>query len=173
MSEQTIILHKANGNKQPPFDTLAYVKILENGGIPPDQAECFAEAQTMVAYSLESRAATKADLEVLRVTLQAFILKVNYDTKLELQEDINGKYNELKGDNKSLKAELKEEISSVRTELKEEISSVCTELKEEINSSVGALRKEMYQLISECKNYMTTVTIGCTGLLLAAIALLR
>jgi hypothetical protein len=88
------------------FNSLKYVKTLEEAGVSRAQAEAHIQIVTEV---METNLATTQDL---------------LDTRQELKQEIIAVRHELKGEISAVRNELKEEISAVHQELKEEISEV-------------------------------------------------
>jgi DNA anti-recombination protein RmuC len=213
MSERAYIQANGSNAQQPPFDTLAYTKILIEGGIPNEHAECMTEAQTMVAYSLKSHAATKADLEVLRITLQTYMYKLLMGHEAATNEKISSVESRLEKKISSVESRLEKKISSVESRLEKKISSVESRLEQkilsveskldkrityvhaeldqkissvesrleqkilsvrsELKEDIASLRTEMYKLIKQSNNYTTMLVVSCTGVMLAAMMLLR
>ncbi|MGC8500986.1 MAG: hypothetical protein ACP5OS_07425 [Leptospirillia bacterium] len=174
------------------FDTHAYVRRLQSGGLSPELAEAHADA---LLFAMRGGTLTKLDLqefegrvkedfhlqekttESVRTELKGEIASL--DRKIEsvrtelkgeiasLDRKIHSVRTELKEEIHSLRTELKEEIESVRTELKEEIHSVRTELKEEIHSVRTELKEEIDLSRREIREMETRMTLRF-GLMLSA-----
>ena len=70
------------------FDTLAFCKRLEDGGVPPDQAEAHARAQAdFLADYLLSEMATKSDLKELATELKLGQSAIKDELKLCATKD--------------------------------------------------------------------------------------
>lgn len=107
------------------INTLKYSKILQEAGVPREQAEAHI---LVMAEFVEGNLATKEDIHRLR----------HEDFHQLKNEDLVRLRNDLKAEIREVHAELKAEIQDVRTELKAEIQGVRTELQD--------VRHEMKQL---------------------------
>lgn len=64
------------------FDTLKFVKELENAGMPQAQAEAQAKALANVLSSLDTTLATKADIQNVKTEIKIEIQDVKSEIKL-------------------------------------------------------------------------------------------
>lgn len=140
------------------FDTLQYTKTLRAAGIPEEHAEAMAAAQkATLAECLDTTLATKADIAATKADIQ----KVRVATKADIQEVRT----ELKADIQEVRDELKADIQDVRIELvaiEHRLESKAT--KEDVQN----VRSELAGVASNVKvlAWMMSVLLACMGSLM-------
>ncbi len=142
------------------FDTLRFARALrEKAKLTPEQAEGFADA---IAEAMHDDLATKSDLRLVKVELQAEIQQVKAEiqqVKVELQAEIQ-----------QTKAELRTEIAKVRTDLQADIQQTKTELRTEIakvRTDLESVKSELIKWMFGAVGFQTILMLG------AVVALIR
>ena len=150
------------------FDTLAFSKRLQTGGVPAAQADTHAAAQgdLVIAYLL-GQVATKADLvqlEHIKALLDQMPTKADWDCCAK-KEDLEGF---------AKKADLgclseKEDLDGFAT--KADIREMTTSIREAIEDLAGKmLTEEKLLLLLELRDKKMTIRFG--GMILAAVVAL-
>jgi len=123
------------------FDSLKYAKILEESGVPRDQAETHIRVLNDLMEG--EVVATKQDLE---------ILKSNLDLSISSQGT------ELRSEISNLGAELRSEISSLAAQLRSEIGTLAAELRSEMNNQEHRIVYKLGGLMVAISTLTLTVT---------------
>jgi uncharacterized protein Smg (DUF494 family) len=110
-----------------PLDTLRLAKRLEEAGFPPAQAE--AQIQVLIELLTMQEAATKTDIQKLR-------LRTKRDLRLT-------------------EAQLRKEIQQLEAQLRKEIQQLETQLRKEIQETEARLRAEIEKVQLQMKEVET------------------
>jgi len=117
------------------FDTLVYAKKLKSVGFTEAQAEALAESQ---AQLIESRLATKQDIELVRRDMKELEASLKRDMK-ELEAS-------LKRDMKELEASLKRDMKGLEASLKGDMKGLEASLKGDMKASDVSLKRDMKEM---------------------------
>jgi uncharacterized protein Smg (DUF494 family) len=111
-----------------PLDTLRLAKRLEEAGFPPAQAE--AQIQVLIELLTMQEAATKTDIQKLRIRTKRDLRLTEAQLRKEIQQ---------------LEAQLRKEIQQLETQLRKEIQQLEAQLRKEIQQLDAQLRKEIQE----------------------------
>ncbi|BAE75785.1 hypothetical protein SGGMMB4_05913 (plasmid) [Sodalis glossinidius str. 'morsitans'] len=171
------------------FDTQEFVEMLENAGLPKDQARAISIA---VRKSHEvADVATRRDLEDARKDLSAKIVEARKDTVAQF-EKTDAKFAEVKRDIAEVRKDLAFEIADARKEAaaradrtNAEITGVRKDmaalfekneaqialLRREQSADIALVRKDMEALTNGLLIKLTKVMLGCVGLASAIVTI--
>ena len=109
-----------------PLNTLRLAKRLEEAGFPPAQAE--AQIQVLIELLTMQEAATKTDIQKLRLRTKRDLRLTEAQLRKEIQQ---------------LEAQLRKEIQQLETQLRKEIQQLDAQLRKEIQETEARLRAEI------------------------------
>ncbi len=118
-----------------PLDTLRLVKRLEEAGFPPAQAE--AQIQVLIELLTMQEAATKTDIQKLRLRTKRDLRL----TEAQLRKEIQQSEAQIRKEIQQLDAQLRKEIQETEARLRAEIEKVQLQMKE----MEARLRAEIYR----------------------------
>jgi uncharacterized protein with gpF-like domain len=115
-----------------PLDTLRLAKRLEEAGFPPAQAE--AQIQVLIELLTMQEAATKTDIQKLRLRTKRDLRLTEAQLRKEIQQ---------------LEAQLRKEIQQLETQLRKEIQQLDAQIRKEIQETEARLRAEIQLQMKE------------------------
>jgi uncharacterized protein with gpF-like domain len=115
-----------------PLDTLRLAKRLEEAGFPPAQAE--AQIQVLIELLTMQEAATKTDIQKLRLRTKRDLRLTEAQLRKEIQQ---------------LEAQLRKEIQQLETQLRNEIQQLDAQIRKEIQETEARLRAEIQLQMKE------------------------
>jgi phenylalanyl-tRNA synthetase alpha subunit len=118
-----------------PLDTLRLAKRLEEAGFPPAQAE--AQIQVLIELLTMQEAATKTDIQKLRLRIKRDLRL----TEAQLRKEIQQLEAQLRKEIQQLETQLRKEIQETEARLRTEIEKVQLQMKE----MEARLRAEIYR----------------------------
>ena len=128
------------------FDTLVYANKLKSVGFTEAQAEALAESQ---AQLIESRLATKQDIELVRRDMKELEASLKRDMKeleASLKRDMKELEASLKRDMKGLEASLKGDMKGLEASLKGDMKGLEASLKGDMKASDVSLKRDMKEM---------------------------
>ena len=98
------------------IDTLAMAKILEDAGVPEQQAEAQVQVMAQVLQFADTRVAAKADVDSVRKDLSAEIALVRRDLSAEIEsvrKDLSAEIESVRKDVEILRADVKADMNAL------------------------------------------------------------
>ena len=115
-----------------PLNTLRLAKRLEEAGFPPAQAE--AQIQVLIELLTMQEAATKTDIQKLRLRTKRDLRLTEAQLRKEIQQ---------------LEAQIRKEIQQLETQLRKEIQQLDAQIRKEIQETEARLRAEIQLQMKE------------------------
>ena len=142
------------------YNSLKHVKMLEEVGLPRNQAEAHVQMMTEI---IETNLATKEDMKSLRRDFEDHRVALHQDMKdfrVEMQQDMKDFRLEMQQDMKDLKLEMQQDSKNLRTEmsqLRAELKSDMALLEKSLTIKVGAIVVATVTLAMTLSNWMTRI----------------
>ena len=143
-----------------PLNTLRLAKRLEEAGFPPAQAE--AQIQVLIELLTMQEAATKTDIQKLRLRTKRDLRL----TEAQLRKEIQQLEAQIRKEIQQLETQLRKEIQHLETQLRKEIQQLDAQIRKEIQETEARLRAEIEKGQLQMKEVETRLraTEAITGL---------